>query len=88
MFGLCDNPQNFFFMWLVGTWKGTCLECISKGSVWMLGIAHWAAIVWCSLGQIIAVSFVCPNAQCPKQPLGTCQCKAGGHSEVGYGVGI
>ena len=39
----------------------------------MLGIAHWVAIVWCSLGQIIAVSFVCPNAQCPKQPLGTCQ---------------
>lgn len=29
----------------------------------MLGIARWAAIVWCSLGQIIAVSFVCPNAQ-------------------------
>ena len=29
----------------------------------MLGIACLAASVWCSLGQIIAVSFVCPNAQ-------------------------
>ena len=54
----------------------------------MLGIACWAAIVWCSLGKIIAVSFVCPNAQCPKQPLCTCQCEAGGNSEAGYGVGI
>lgn len=54
----------------------------------MLGIARWAAIVWCSLAQIIAVSFVCPNTQCPKQPLCTCQCEAGRHSEAGYGVGI
>lgn len=34
---------------------------------WATGIAHWEAIVWRSLTQIIAVSnqFQIPNYQCP-----------------------
>ena len=33
--------------------------------LWALGVAHWEAIVWLSLKQIIAVSSVCSNTQCP-----------------------
>ena len=51
----------------------------------MLGIARWAAIVWCSLAQIIAVSFVCPNTQCPKQPVNV---KLAGTARQGMGWGF
>ena len=37
------------------------MSCI----VWALAIALWTAIVWWSLQQIVAVSFVCANAKLP-----------------------